>query len=457
MLAAVLTATVTSAATVETVDGRRLAGAARFEKGGVMVSPASGKPVVIAFTNLLRLDLAATALPALDVPVKLGGFPEPWQAHDFETAAIKGTSAFTNGVFSIEIPEGDLQSRTRGSHFIRQPMKGDGEIVVRVDAVKSDNQKKEMKVGAGVLMHSVAGTRDYKVMLRVDVDGRTSMRSSTASIGVGGGVSTIGVGSTRNGEKLSFPCWLKLVREGDYFNGYHSQDGKQWQAIRRATERVRVKMPEVIEVGIAADSYYAQSIKAQFSHASLGGVTQSPGEIALARPRVFLRDGTSVSVATLVLSDSGAAFSEDGRQWTVRRADLARVHFRHVPQLHLAPLARPGLLLRKGDFIDGDFKEIALGKMKVSSVLFGLRSYSLADEVAVLVFRGATPAPVLFEVRTRGQGTFTAAALSVEADDLVATLPLVGVWRLPLAEVLEISQPQRLSRAAVAATDSVFR
>ncbi len=449
MLAAVSVAVVASAATVETVDGRRLAGAARFEKGGVVVSAADGAPTFIAFANLLRLDVAATALPATNGVAKPGEFPEPWNARDFQAAAIKGKSAFTNGVFTIEIPAGELQLRTRGSHFIRQPMKGDGEIVVRVDAVGSDNRKKETKVGAGLLMHSVVGTRDYKVAIRVDVDGRTSMRSSTTSIAAGGGTSIIGGGSTRAGEKLNFPCWLKLAREGDYFNGYHSQDGKQWQSIRRATERVRAKMPEIIEVGIAADSYYAQSIKAQFSHASLGGVTQSPGEIALVRPRVFLRDGTSISVASLVLNDSGAAFSDGGRQLTVRQADLAQVHFRHMPQLALAQLARPGLLLRRGDFIDGDFKEVERGKMKVSSVLFGLRSYILADEVAVLVFRSATPAPSLFEVRTRGQGTLTAATIAVEADELVATLPLAGVWRLPLGEVTEVSQPKRLGSAAL--------
>lgn len=438
------------AATVETVDGQRLAGAARFEKGGVLVSPASGKPALIPFSNLLRLDVAATALSTTTATAKPNGFPEPWQPRDFETMAIKAKSAFTNGVFTIEIPAEGLQSRTRGAHFIHQPMTGDGEIVVRVDLVESENRKNETKVSAGLLMYGGIGVRDYKVLLRVDSMGQPGMRSSTTSSMAGG--STLGAVSrtTRTGERMNFPCWLKLTREGDYFNGYYSQDGQQWQAIRRATERVRARMGETIEVGIVAESYYAQSIKASFSQTRLGAVTQSPGEIVLARPRVFLRDGTSVSATSLRLDDAGAAFEEGGRRWVVPVANLAQVHFRHVPQLHLAQLARAGVLLRKSDFMDGEFKGVERGKLTVSSVLFGLRSYSLADEVAVVVFRGAIPAPVLFEVRTRGQGTLTATAIAVEADELVATLPLVGVWRVPLAEVLEINQPQRLARAAEA-------
>ncbi len=436
-----------AAATVETVDGQRLAGAVRFEKGGVLISPASSKPALIPFTNLLRVDIAAMALSAPATTAKPGEFPEPWQVRDLQSTVIKGKSGFTNGVFTIEIPAGDLQARVRGSQFICQPMQGDGEVVVRVDGVESENRKKETKVTAGVMMRGAIGPWDYRVLLRVDSMGQPAMRGSTTSSGAGGPTSIRG-GSTRTGERMNFPCWLKLTRGGDYFNGYYSQDGQKWTAIRRATERVRYKMPETIEVGIVAESYYAQSIKASFSHAGLGVVTQSPGEIVLARPRVFLRDGTSVSAASLILDDAGAAFEEGGRRWVVPAANLAQVHFRHVPQLHLAQLARPGVLLLKSDFIDGEFKGVERGKLMVSSVIFGLRSYSLADEVAVVVFRGATPAPGLFEVRTRGRGTLTATALAVEADELMATLPLVGVWRVPLAEVMEINQPQRLARAA---------
>ena len=424
------------AATVETVDGHRFAGVIRFAGDGVICSSADNKPQFIAFADLLRLNTVATALSATPVPVKEGGFPEPWRASDLEPVAIQGKSAYTNGVFTAEIAMPGSPFGSRGSHFIHQSFTGDGEAVVRVDSFETSKQGKETKVGAGLLMRSGLGPLDYKVLLRVDANGIPAMRSYAT-----------GGGSTRTGEKMSFPCWLKLAREGDNFNGYYSQDGQTWLAIRRATGRIRVPLPGRFEIGLVVDAVSSQSVSAQFSHFRLGAVSQSPGELALARPRVFLRDGTSASAASLLLDTLGATLTEGAQTLTVREADLAQVHYRHVPQLQHADLARPGVMLRKGDFIDGEFKGIVAGKVKVSSVLFGLRSYSLADEVAVIVFRRAAPAAP-FEVRLRDRSVFTAPALAVKEGELVATLPLAGVWRVPLVEVDEVVQPQRLARAA---------
>ena len=96
---------------------------------------------------------------------------------------------------------------------------------------------------------------------------------------------------------------------------------------------------------------------------------------------------------------------------------------------------RTGVLLARGDFVDGDFRGIEGAQVKVSSILFGTRVFDAKKEVLAVALREVSPAPANYEIQLRDQSLLFAGAVTFERDALVVQDPILGAVRLP-AEVL---------------------
>jgi hypothetical protein len=114
------------------------------------------------------------------------------------------------------------------------------------------------------------------------------------------------------------------------------------------------------------------------------------------------------------------------------------VAFIHVPRRRQIP--EPGLagvLLSNGDFFEGEFRRIEGGSVKVSSVLFGMRTFWLG-EVAGIYLGAVTPAAALFEVRTVEGSAVRASDLALTQDALSVEEPSAGRLRFASKSLLEI-------------------
>jgi hypothetical protein len=96
---------------------------------------------------------------------------------------------------------------------------------------------------------------------------------------------------------------------------------------------------------------------------------------------------------------------------------------------------RPGVLLDKGDFVDGNFLGITDGQVKVSSILFGTRSFDTKKEVLAVALREISPTPANYEIRLRDQSLLPAAAVTFERDALVVQDSILGAVRFPASEL----------------------
>jgi hypothetical protein len=167
---------------------------------------------------------AALTLLAQDLPV-------PWKQSDVGTAAvgktatIAGTANHAEGVFTLAGTM-DLWGSADGFHFVWLPVQGDAVLVARVTSM--DNP--------GGVGHAKAG-----LCIRESLDGGSRCVTQCTTPGDG----TQFTYREKTDDKTTrifpdpanprpavpkgkFPCWLKLVRQGNEFSGYESLDGETW-------------------------------------------------------------------------------------------------------------------------------------------------------------------------------------------------------------------------------------
>jgi hypothetical protein len=66
--------------------------------------------------------------------------------------------------------------------------------------------------------------------------------------------------------KEKFPCWLKLVRQGDDFTGYESLDGETWWL----TGSIKLDLKADALIGLASTSHTTDSLTTSvFDHVTL--------------------------------------------------------------------------------------------------------------------------------------------------------------------------------------------
>lgn len=116
-------------------------------------------------------------------------------------------------------------------------------------------------------------------------------------------------------------------------------------------------------------------------------------------PGVITADGSFVAGGVATGDDSLFTFA--GGKFSLSSLRVGVVLFHHLSPKRLARLAggRRGVLLRNGDFVDGEFQSLTNGVLNVSSVLFGKRAINATLDAAALVVRPVTPITAEFEVR----------------------------------------------------------
>jgi hypothetical protein len=156
---------------------------------------------------------------------------------------------------------------------------------------------------------------------------------------------------------------------------------------------------------------------------------------------VMLTGGSIIARKVHSADDSSVRLSDWAKEPALSTVNVARILCQPLtPELAagLQP-GRAGLLLSNRDFIDGDFRGFSQGKIKMSSVLFGIRNYD-AGQVIAVVLRDLRPAPANYELRTQDRSVLLANELHVEKDFItVRDAALVG-FRIAATNLVEITR-----------------
>lgn len=351
------------------------------------------------------------------------GLPAPWRNKDVGKMVVPGKAAWRDGQFVVMGSPRLQDERFEAFHMIYLPLKGDCEVVARV--AKLANEDKDSF--AGIVLCDGLTPEHRKAMLRVHPHGGKEI--TFRRWGYQGGSS-----SSQKIPSLTLPYWLKLERKGFDVSAYYSPDGRRWRFLHTSPGRMR---DEQIYFGLVARMQKHHRLsEAIIDHVSVNGRGDKPAKAML--PHVVLRSGSRV--AARVVTADRTAFHLSGR-WSkspITSPRIARVEFYHpLPddlQKHLTG-ERPGLLLRTGDFAEGEFSGLANEKLQVGSVLFGVKEYSLVDDADALVLRKVVERPASYRLETRAGSVLLAQKVALRGEQLVALVDGLGEVRFGVREI----------------------
>jgi len=240
--------------------------------GLAVTSRAAGQTASATFTHLRVAT--ATSLPS------------PWLNRDVGTPALAGAATESDGTFSVTGAGLDIWGASDQFHFVYQPAQGDVEIVARVGSLQESHPWSK----AGVMIRaSLTGDSPHAFMLASAANGWGFQRRRETS---GRSYHTAGPA----GPEGVTPGWVRLVREGDLFSAYYSDDGTNWSLVASDT----IALPSAVYVGLAVTSHNA----AATTTATFDNVTvQAPAPGDPPPP------GNKPPTVTLTSPSSGATFT----------------------------------------------------------------------------------------------------------------------------------------------------
>ena len=137
------------------------------------------------------------------------------------------------------------------------------------------------------------------------------------------------------------------------------------------------------------------------------------------------------------------------KEYTIPVHQVARAVFRISPRnalLNNSELAA-GALLGNGDFVEGRLQFGRGRDVKVSSVLFGLKSYNFdGSDLAALVLGSPSPGGARYELHLADNSIVMAQSISVAQDQVNMVEPLLGAFQVPRDAVTELRGIQTTGR-----------
>jgi hypothetical protein len=155
-------------------------------------------------------------------------------------------------------------------------------------------------------------------------------------------------------------------------------------------------------------------------------------------PGVLLRNGSFL--AGIVERATESSLRMKGRESPLSTVNVSRILLQPLSKQleeHIPP-GRAGLLLRRGDFVDAEFKAIDNGEVRTSSILFGPQAYDATKEVVVIALRHHSVSAVAFEVRLVDGSLLSASGIDVDNGLLVVRDSMAGVVKVAFAELAQI-------------------
>ncbi len=169
--------------------------------------------------------------------------PPPWKDCDFGSCYKQGSCNYKPYIHTVCGSGDDIWNNSDSCHYEWQPASGDCAIIVRCTGV--GNTDPWAKAGC---------------MIRETLNSDSKHASCFATPGNGCAFQWRGTtgGSSGNSNQpgTSTPCWLKLVRTGNVFSGYRSNDGVNWTKCGEQT----IYMGSSCYIGLAVTSHNNSSV-----------------------------------------------------------------------------------------------------------------------------------------------------------------------------------------------------
>lgn len=212
------------------------------------------------FDNLRALNLVSTETPA--------GLPSPWISTDLGAVTPAGEATHSNGTFTIKGAGNDIWDTSDQFQFVNQSITGDAEIIAKVNSLTNTNTYAK----AGVMFRETLTPTSKHAM--TDASAAAGIEFLTRDTASGVTTAEVTTGGT--------PKWVRLVRSGNVFTSYSSDNGTTWTQV--GTRRT-IAMASTIYVGMAVTSHANGTLTTGvFSNVTVRNITANPNvNLALAK------------------------------------------------------------------------------------------------------------------------------------------------------------------------------
>lgn len=406
---------------VRTVAGERLEGQIRLTPERVIVVNAKqGEVFALELANIARLAFPVNA-PALSADDLVSGSPPAgWREKDIGTAHIPGSTRYERRTFTVRGSGPNIDGAADSFHFVYKAVRGDSEITAEVVSIQYTHPNAK----AGLMMRENLGEYSRNVMIAL-----TAMRGATLQYRSGERAYTE-AGMPR---AIFAPQWLKLKRRGREFSAYASSNGRIWSQI----EKISVAMNENLYVGLAV----ASANENLLNWTTFRRVREAPKlRNEEFTPQVELVSGSRVIGRPEHADEAEIIFAGGPKVIRVPTERVARIAFQPLSGelAWKSRVSRAGVWVNTGDFFDGDFRRLENGKLAISSVLYGLRTFDIDDEVLAVVLQARQRQRAKYEVETSDGSLLLASDITLGDGEIRLRESALGEVGVPAFEILEL-------------------
>jgi len=168
------------------------------------------KLLITCLVSFLVLTLAGRALSQL---------PAGWSHQDIGVRGTAGAALEKNGEWIVIGSGADTWYRSDVFYFVYRTVLGDGEIMARIVSIEDTHES----ALAGVMIRETLDADSKHAFMALTSAGGTAFLHRPLT-------GEITNSSSSEPGKITFPYWVKIVRQGNRFTGYYSADGTNWVA-----------------------------------------------------------------------------------------------------------------------------------------------------------------------------------------------------------------------------------
>jgi regulation of enolase protein 1 (concanavalin A-like superfamily) len=195
-----------------------------------------GGYIGLAVTSNKAMETAAASFTSLSSGFS-SSLPASWTAGDIGSPLLSGEVTASGGTFRLTGAGQEIWGTSDQFQFVHQPVTGSTDVVARVASLEAADGGSK----AGIMIRD--SLTDSAAHASVFATGSNAwMFQQRLSPG--------GVSYYTAGSEGAAPGWVRLVREGNLFSAYQSEDGSAWTLIGSDT----IAMPATVYVGLAVTS-----------------------------------------------------------------------------------------------------------------------------------------------------------------------------------------------------------
>lgn len=299
-------------AKVELFNGDKII-ATKYEAPYIFEVPNLGDGTYFISAKATDTEGNATQATASVVHVNTAFESDIWRNQDIGEVDVEGSASVVDGTITVK-GAGKFRGNADTAHFVYQVLKGDGEIIAKLDSVNPADHhlfsglmiRESLDANAAAVVLGLSATKgwEYKETNAAGkletlyrnpwgiylagrevtggnfdkLDENLDSVPDKTDAGISSGVSLQRDVAFRDATNtIDQGYYLKLVRTGDVFTAYSSADGKEWYRVGERT----VPMGEEVYIGLAADgNQVANEIHnvntAKFSEVEVSGEIVKP-------------------------------------------------------------------------------------------------------------------------------------------------------------------------------------